>query len=94
MALKANLFTTVILNYEDHRGYERETQVEVDYTFDGEELNIVKTHCLDDWDDSAGDFFDLVFEAVEEEAAEAYAEWRADYGEWLYEQAQDREAAE
>ena len=93
MAKQANLFTTVVLNYEDHRGYERETQVEVDYTFDGDELTIVKTHCLDAWDDSAGDFFDMVYEAVEEEASEAYAEYMADYGEWLYEQDMDRRAA-
>ena len=94
MAKQANLFTTVAISYEDFRGYEREAQVEVDYTYDGETLTIVKEYYLDQPTGiGEGDFDELVYEAVEEEAPEAYAEWLADYGDWLYEQAQDRRIA-
>lgn len=81
MATTANLFTRIDLDWIDPRGCDRECEVEVDYTFDGETLHIVKTNPIGsvsgigEWD-----FDELVWEAVNEVADEAYAEWLADYG--------------
>jgi len=90
----ANLFTTVTLEWQDERGRYHDAEVEVDYTYDGEDLNIVKIEALGNTDSIDDDDFDnQVWEAVSECADEAYAEWFADYGDWLYEQAKDRRDA-
>ena len=90
----ANLFTTVTLEWQDERGRYHDAEVEVDYTYDGEDLNIVKTRPIGDTDSLDDDWYDeQVWESVSEYADEAYAEWQADYGDWLYEQAKDRRDA-
>lgn len=91
MALTANLFTRVILTWEDSHHYERELEIEVDYTFDGDTLNITRTTFLGtpvgigDWE-----LDEAIWEAVSEQAPEAYAEDCAEYGEYLSDQALDR----
>lgn len=94
MAKTANLFTRVIIDWVSPGGYEREVEVEVDYTFDGDELRITKTVLLGmaigigEWE-----LEEAVWEAVSDQADEAYAEWVQDYGDYLYEQAIERRAA-
>lgn len=89
----ANLFTTVSICWETPAGYERDCDVEVDYTFDGEDLRIIKAKPIGtpsgvgEWE-----FDELVWEAVNQEADQAYAEWEAERGEYLFDLARDRAA--
>lgn len=91
MALTAHLFARVIIDWEDSHHRERDLEVEVDYTFDGEALRITGTTYLgipvgiSDWD-----LEEAIWEAVNDQADEAYAEWLADYGEYLADVAVDR----
>lgn len=90
MSIKANLYTECVIGWE-HRGYDREALVEVDYTYDGEELTITKwttSDSLNGIDDDT--LLDDIYEQVERDAASEYAEWLGDYGDYLYEQALDR----
>ena len=94
MAATAKLFTTVSIEWSDFRGRDCGCDVEVDYTFDGEDLRIIKTKFIGSVDTGYdGDMLDeLVWEAVNDEADESYGEWLADLGDWQYEQARDRAA--
>lgn len=93
-SITANLFTTVMLEWQDERGHYHECEVEVDYTCDGEDVNVTKLHFLGNVDSISDDEIDdQVHDAVMDIAHEAYAEWMADYGEYLSEQAADRRAA-
>ena len=88
------LFATVMLEWQDERGRYHEAEVEVDYTYNGEDLNIINTRPLTSTDSIGDDDFDdQVWEAVTDLADEAYAEWEADYGEYLRDAAEDRRAA-
>lgn len=88
------LFATVMLEWQDERGRYHEAEVEVDYTYNGEDLNIISTRPLTSTDSIGDDDFDdQVWEAVTDLADEAYAEWEADHGEYLRDAAEDRRAA-
>jgi len=88
------LFATVMLEWQDERGRYHEAEVEVDYTYDGETLKIGKLHIVGNTDSMDDDDLDnQVWEGVEAVCDEAYAEWLAEYGEWLSDQAQDRRDA-
>lgn len=92
MAKTAHLFTTVTIDYVTRAGYEREIEIEVDYETDGEDIRITKTSWLGEV--IGADEYDIeeaMREAVWEQMPEAYAEWLADYGDYLYEQARDRQ---
>lgn len=94
MALTANLFTTVMLEWQDERGREHEAEVEVDYTCDGEDVNVTKLHFLGNVDTISDDEIDeQIYDALNDTAHDAYAEWLDGYGEWLSDQAEDRRAA-
>lgn len=89
----ANLFATVNVSWCD-RHWERECEVEVDYTYDGEVLKIGKCSFLGNTDSADDDDLEnQIWEAVEQVCDEAYAEWLADYGEYLRDAAEDRRAA-
>jgi hypothetical protein len=93
MARTANLFATVSLSWLDRKGNDRDCDIEVDYTFDGETLKITKAIAFDVDPDNIPDFDEALWDAVMEQADEAYAEDQAEYGEWLSDQAEDRRAA-
>ena len=93
MAKTAKLFTTVTIYWIDRRGALRDVDVEVDYTFDGEILSITGSRTLGVDADDSPDFDELVWQATNERADDAYAEWQAEYGEYLRDQQIDREAA-
>jgi len=89
----AHLSTTLTVYWTD-RSHERECEVEVDYTYDGETLKIIKSQALGNTDSCDDDWYDeQLWEGVSEVCDEAYADWCADYGDYLYEQARDRRAA-
>lgn len=89
----AKLSTTVNVYWCD-RHWERDAEVEVDYTYDGETIKIGKLHIVGNTDSMDDDDLDnQVWEGVEAVCDEAYAEWLAEYGEWLSDQAQDRRDA-
>lgn len=82
-------FTTYIT-----RGHmEREIEVEATYTFDGEE--VVLTDATDKTE--GRELTDWEWESVSDRACECadedYAEWLAEYGEYLRDQSDDRKAA-
>jgi hypothetical protein len=82
MAL-AKLNTTVTIHWINHRGCERDCDVEVSYTYDRDDLRIVETRTLGDCPLSDGEFDELVWEAVSENANAEYDEWLADYADWM-----------
>lgn len=91
----ANLSTSTTVYWSDERGRERECEIEIDYTFDGESIKLGKRNYLgicDSMDDD--DLDNQLWEAVEEVCEEAYAEWLADYGEHLRDAAEDRKGDE
>ena len=89
----AKLSTAVNVYWCD-RHWERDAEVEVDYTYDGETIKIGKLHIVGNTDSMDDDDLDnQVWEGVEAVCDEAYAEWLAEYGEWLSDQAQDRRDA-
>lgn len=86
----AHLSTTVTVYWTD-RNHERDCEVEVDYTYDGETLTIKKSLALGDTDSCDDDWYDeQIWEGVGEIADEAYAEWLAEYGEYLRDADNDR----
>lgn len=89
----AHLSTTVNVCWETPRHAERDCDVEVDYTFDGDDLRITGTRFIGSVD-GIGEYEldELVWEAVNEQADEAYSEWLSDRGDFLFEQARDRVA--
>jgi hypothetical protein len=82
MATAANLTTRVNLCWTNQRGHERETEVEVEYTYDGDDLRIVAQTLLAGTDPETDWFDDMVFDAVAEVCDEQYAEWLADFADW------------
>lgn len=63
----------VYICWEDRKGRDWETYVNVTYTYDGSELTITRQNCADDCYDLSDDQFnELVYEAVEAEADERY----------------------
>ena len=81
MALTAHLFTTVYLTWEASlHGREYELEIEVDYDFDGNEVKITRQTAkgiplgLSDWE-----LDEMVWDAVNDQAPEAYAEWLEEY---------------
>jgi hypothetical protein len=93
MAKTSKLFTTVTICWIDRRGTERDCDVEVGYTFDGEDMNVASSRAIGYDHDDIPDFDELVWQATNKRADEAYAEWQAEYGEYLRDQQIDREAA-
>jgi glycerate-2-kinase len=86
----ATLQTTVQIEWQDYRGRDRECELEVTYTFDGDDLRIVSYAApVDGYD---GDMIDgLVWDAVTEQADEAFAEWLNDRDDaWLEARADER----
>jgi len=75
----AHLSATINVCWEDARHVERDTDVEVEFTYDGDDLNITKQTAIGsvtgigEWE-----FDDLVWDAVCAVADEAYAEHMAD----------------
>lgn len=89
----ANLSTTVNVYWCD-RNRDLDAEVEVDYTFDGETIRITKQHIVGNTDSMDDDDLDnQVREGVEAVCDEAYAEWLAEYGEYLRDAAEDWRAA-
>jgi len=72
---------------------EREIEVDVSYTFDGADFTILTARDLTE----GRELSDWEWEAIEGQTAEvcdaAYAEWMADYGEYLRDADSDRRAA-
>lgn len=65
----------VLICWEDRKGREWETDVNVTYTYDGSELTIIRQNCADACYDLSDDQFnELVYEAVADEADERYEE--------------------
>jgi hypothetical protein len=94
MARTAHLTATVMIEWQDYRGNDRECEVEVGYTYDGDDLNIGKCNYLGSVETIGDDELDeLIYEAVADLADDAYAEWQAEYGEYLRDAAEDRKAA-
>ncbi len=91
--LTATLFSTVNVGWVDDRGRERDCDVEVDYTFDSDELKITGTSLIGS---ASGigeyEFDELVWEAVNAVADEAYGEWLADRGDYMADMRADRAA--
>lgn len=86
----AYLSTTVTICWETASHHERDCDADVDYTFDGEKLRIDKIKYVGSLPGiSEDDADELVWQAVNEQADEAYGEWIADYGDFLFEQARD-----
>ena len=71
---------------------EREFDWEVEYTFDGDEVRVTSAKCA-----KATNPTDEEWNRFDDEAAnradQDYADWLADYGEYLRDQQLDREAA-
>lgn len=74
----ATLNTSVVIAWENQRGCDRDCLVEVEYTFDGEDIEILKTNIVGACDLGDHQFDELVWEAVNEGADDAYSEWLAD----------------
>ena len=80
----ATLKTTVNVCWETPRHHERDCDVEVDYTFDGDDLRIIGTRFLGSTDGiGEWELDELVWEAVSEDADQEYAEWLADRVDWI-----------
>lgn len=89
--LTAKLSTSATLEWQDERCRQHECEVEIDYTFDGEDVKITGLNWLgnsDSLDDYTAD--EMIHDAVMDVAPEAYAEWLAEYGEYLADLASDR----
>lgn len=78
----ANLTTRVNLCWSDLRGHDRETEIEVEYTFDGDDLRLGAQTVLSGTAPEADWFDDMVHDAVAEVCDEEYAEWLADFADW------------
>lgn len=90
----SNLSTTVVIYWTTHQGYERDCEVEVDYLYDGDEAQILSSTIIGSCGIADTDSFDeQLYEAVEAVAPEQYAEWLADYGEYLRDCREDARAA-
>lgn len=89
--MNAPTFTTTTFLTRGHM--EREIEVEIEYTFDGEHLEVVDARDLTE----GRELTDWEWESCEDAAGEvcekAYAEWLADYGEYLRDAADDRRVA-
>lgn len=89
----ANLTTTVEIAWQNQRGCDRDCTVEVEYTFDGEDIAILKTNIVGHCDLGDYAFDELVWEAVNLVADDEYEAWlndRADdEGEYRYGQMLD-----
>lgn len=72
---------------------EREITVEVEYTFDGVNLDIVSAFDRTEGRELSDYEWSSVEDAVQCNCERAYTEWMADYGEYLRDQAEDRRAA-
>lgn len=96
MSLTAKLSGTVYVTWTTPRGIDRECDVEVQYEFDGrDDLKIISARPM--WEVTGigeREFDELVDAAVFDLAHDAYGEWEADYGDYLYEQFRDRMAPE
>ena len=83
MAPTGKFSTTVIIAFEDTRGYDCDCEVNVDYTFDGDDdLRIIRSECLSDCDISDCELDELIWEATMDKAIDAYPEWLADYADY------------
>lgn len=72
---------------------ERDIEVEVDYTFDGETLEVTEARDLTEGRGLSSSEWDYAEEAAAADCDAAFAEWQADRGEYLRDQAEDRRMA-
>lgn len=88
-----NLPTFTTTTFLTRGSMEREIEVEIDYTFDGENLEVTDARDLTE----GRELTDWEWASCEDDAAtvceQAFAEWQADYGDYLHEARLDREAA-
>ena len=74
--------TTVIIAFTDTRGRDCDCEVNVDYSFDGDDdLRILHADCLTECDIGDYELDELIWEATMDKAIDAYPEWLAEYDE-------------
>ena len=77
------------VDYQDTRCRDRIAACSGTYSFDGEEIKLVSLiHDAGDWYENQVE--DGVYQALEDMAHDDYAEWQAEYGEYLRDCAADR----
>lgn len=76
----AKLSGTVLIAFEDRRGHDCDCEVNVEYTYDGEDdLRILSSELLTPANISDWELDELIHEAAFDHAVDAYPEWLADY---------------
>jgi hypothetical protein len=79
----AKFSATVLIAFEDRRGNDCDCEVNVDYTFDGEDdLRILSSELLGPANISEWELDELIWEAAFDHALEAYPEWQAEYADY------------
>ncbi|CAB5162623.1 hypothetical protein UFOVP152_40 [uncultured Caudovirales phage] len=72
---------------------EREIEVEAEYTIADGEVELTKAVDLTEGLDLTDWEYESLYDAACEDSIDAYAEWQAEYGEYLRDQQIDRRAA-
>lgn len=85
--MSAPNFTTTF--YLSRGRMEREIEVEVDYTFDGVNLDVTECRDLTEGGGLYPGEWDYAEDAANAVCEAAYAEWMAEYGEYLRDQRED-----
>lgn len=85
--MKAPTFTTT--TFLTRGQMEREIEVEIDYTFDGVELDVTDARDLTEGRDLTDWEWSSCEDAASAVCEQAYSEWLADYGEYLRDQRED-----
>lgn len=84
-------FTTTTFLTRGHM--EREIEVEIEYTFDGKNLEVVDARDLTEGRELTDWEWESCQDAVAGVCDEAFAEWQADRGEYLRDQREDARVA-
>lgn len=78
----ATLNTTATVLWTDQRGCDRDVEVNVRYSFDGDDdLRILSSELLGPCDMGDWEFDEALWEVVMDKAVDAYPEWLAEYQE-------------
>lgn len=85
MAHTATLSGTVLIAFEDRRGRDCDCEVNVDYTFDGDDLRIISSELLGPANISDWELDELIWEAAYDHALDSYPEWLADRADYMSE---------
>ena len=85
MAHIATLTGTVLVAFEDRRGHDCDCEVNVDYTFDGDDLRILKSEVLGPANISDWEMDELIWDAAYDHALDHYPEWLAEREEFMAE---------